>query len=135
MIAASYDWPKASGIPVVDYELRLPSGLPLPDRNVVNTTVWSQRAGHGAYVGGVRLSADRPEIFGSFVLSPASGTMSLRLPESAEGHWRLPFSADVRLQKAFGPWTPIEFLPPARENARSLPPGTYEIRYRVRRYM
>jgi hypothetical protein len=139
LLLVSYDWPKSSGRPVVQYELQLPAGMPLPDRGDVDVTIWRERSGHGCYVARVRMEGGRPEIAGSCVISSDNlePKLSLRLSRSMEGHWRLPFGPDAKLEPAFGPWQRVEFVdvPSPRGNIKPLPPGAYDIRYRVRRYM
>jgi hypothetical protein len=61
--------------------------------------------------------------------------MSLGLDRGQESHWTMPIRADAQLEKAFGPWQRIEFLAPPRENIPPLPPGEYEVHYRVKKYL
>ena len=124
-----------SGIPVVEYELRLPAGLPLPKHNEVDLVIWSDKYGQGCYVADVHMAGDRPEIVGNIVLqlNNADPSVSLALNRKTEGSWKLPIKPDAALDKAFGPWQRIEFIPSAR--TKPLPPGEYDIRYRVRSYM
>jgi hypothetical protein len=61
-------------------------------------------------------------------------TVSLTL-HKAEGVWRLPYKPDAALEKSFGPWQRIEFIPNPRRSRPPLPAGDYDVRYRVRRYM
>jgi hypothetical protein len=141
LIALTYDWPKSSGHPLVEYELRLPTGLQ-PPRNEIRLTTWRDKTGHGVYMARIRTMEDRVEIAGNFVLPQDSTetTMSLGLPSERgppyrqEQHWRLPFAGNARLDKDFGPWQRIEFLPSHSSYLQPLPPGDYDIRYRVRRY-
>jgi hypothetical protein len=137
MMAAAFDWPKSAGAPVIDYELRLPAGTTLPaNQNDIRLFVWSDRSGQGIYIKEVRRAGARPEIVGSLVLGETnlSPTVSIQLPGGPERHWRLPYAPDARLEPAFGPWRPIEFVTPL--GRQPIPSdGDYEIRYRVRRYM
>jgi hypothetical protein len=50
MMAASYDWPKTTGTPVYDYELRLPAGVALSNPNLLDMTLWDDTAGTGCSV-------------------------------------------------------------------------------------
>ncbi len=136
ILVATYDRPKDSGIPVIEYELRLPSGMPEPAWQDVALDAWTGRFGHGIRVAEVRRAGDRPEIAGSFALSPENPptSLSLRLPGLAEGHWRPPIDGPFRREEAFGPWQPITFLPQVPHRS-PLPAGEYDIRYRVRRFM
>jgi hypothetical protein len=134
LMLASFDWPKSAGTPVVDYELRLPAGTPLPAHDAIDITAWSDRMGQGCYIKQVRMVDGRPEITGTIVLHPGLATVSLKLDRATEGHWRLPIAADARLEKAFRPWQRIEFIPTPNKDAVPLPAGDYEIRYRVRKY-
>jgi hypothetical protein len=139
LLLVSYDWPKSLGRPVVQFELQLPAGMPLPDRSDIDITIWRERSGHGCYVADVRMQVDRPEIAGNCVIASDNPEpkLSLRLNRSMEGHWRLPFGPEAKLEPAFGPWQRVEFVdvPSPRGTIKPLPPGAYEIRYRVRRYM
>jgi hypothetical protein len=146
----SYDWPKASGIPVVDYELRLPAGMPLSDKYDIGLTVWNEKNGQGCYVDRLQHSNNRALLNGTIVvqLDNHTPTMSLRLPESLaldgprgpfvqknpEGYWRLPYSPASKLETEFSPWQKIEFIAAPRA-VPPMPPGNYEIRYRLRHYM
>jgi hypothetical protein len=93
---------------------------------------------------------DRALLNGTIVvqLNNSTPTMSLRLPESMamdgprgpfgrrnpEGYWRLPYSPTSKLETDFSPWQKIDFID-ARRAVPPMPPGNYEIRYRLRRYM
>ncbi len=134
---AGYPWPKTSGHPVIEYELRLPAGLALPNLSEIDLGIWSGKNGRGCYIREMRMAGGRPEIAGSMVLgldNPAP-TVSLALHRKAEGVWRLPYKPDAALEKSFGPWQRIEFIPNPRRSLPPLPAGDYDIRYRVRRYM
>jgi len=137
LMLASFDWPKSSGTPNVMYEIRLPAGTPQPRFDKISVKVWNEKSGSGCYISGLRRDGDRPVIAGSFqATSKADGqTMSLGLDRGQESHWKMPIRADAKLEKAFGPWQRIEFVPNARETAAPLPPGDYEVRYRVKKYL
>jgi hypothetical protein len=137
LMLASFDWPKSSGTPSVTYEIRLPAGAPQPRSDKISVKVWNEKWGSGSYISGLRRDGDRPVIAGSFqVTSKADGqTMSLGLERGQESHWTMPIRADAKLEKAFGPWQRIEFVPNTREAAAPLPPGEYEVRYRVKKYL
>lgn len=137
IVLAAYPSPKSSGIPVVAYELRLPPDLPFPVFGNIGLTIWSQTSGQGCYIEILRMASERAEIVGSMVLqtSNLSPTLTRTLNQNSEGHWRLPVKPDAALDKSFGPWQRIEFIAPRRANVAPLPPGDYQIRYRVRRYM
>jgi hypothetical protein len=137
IILDAYPWPKSSGIPVVDYELRLPAGLALPDLGNIAITIWSVKSGQGCYIRQIRMAGYRAEVVGAMVLqtSNLTPTVSLRLNNKTENYWRLPIKPDAALDKTFGPWQRIEFIPTPRANVPPLPAGDYEIRYRVRSYM
>jgi hypothetical protein len=136
LMIASFDWPKRSGNPIIQYELRLPAGSPLPQRSEINLTVWREKSGQGCYIAQIRWADRRPEIVGDLTLyrNNDNPTISLQLNRATEGYWRLPYKPDAALEKSFGPWQRIEFIP----GPSSLPPllpGDYDIRYRVRRYL
>ena len=136
LMLATFDWPKRRGIPEVMYELRLPAGTPQPRLEKVNVLLWSDKAGQGCYVSGVRREDDRPVIAGSFLVSgQGERTLSLGLDREPQAYWTMPIKADAKPEKAFGPWQRIQFTPIPRENAPPLPPGEYEVRYRVRKYL
>jgi hypothetical protein len=134
---AAFDWPKSSGTPIIQYQLRLPAGAPLPERDKIGITVWREKLGQGCYIDQIRMADGRPEITGDLVLHTTyeNPTMSLELDRASAGYWRLPYKPDAALEKSFGPWQRIEFIPTPRANVPPLPPGDYEIRYRVRKYM
>jgi hypothetical protein len=138
LLVATYPWEKASGHPVVRYELRLPAGVPepLPGDGGYDLTIWNAKSGHGAYIDQVRRAGDRAEIKGDFVIyegQPAP-TMSLRL-RGTEGHWRIPYDGNAKPEKEFTEWRKIEFIPTPSEGVSPLPPGDYEIRYRMHHYL
>lgn len=137
LMLATFDWPKSAGIPNVMYEIRLPAGMTLPRRDKIDVKLWAEKSGSGCYVADLRKDRDRPVIAGSFLLNGKNDerTMSLRLDRGPEGHWSMPIRADAKLEKAFGPWQRIEFMPNPRENVPPLPPGEYEVRYRVKKYL
>lgn len=134
---AGYPWPKASGVPVIEYELRLPAGLATPNLSEIDLGIWSGNNGHGCFIRELRMAGGRPEITGSMVLGldNLTPTVSLALHRKAEGVWRLPYKPDAALEKSFGPWQRIEFIPNPRRSLPPLPAGDYDIRYRLRRYM
>jgi hypothetical protein len=135
-LLGSFDWAKGSGTPEVMYEVRLPAGLPVPRMDKISVILWSDRAGQGCYVAGVRRDDDRPVIAGSFLLNGSGErTLSLGLDREPQAYWTMPVRADAKLDKTFGPWQRISFTPIPRENATPLPPGDYEVRYRVRKYL
>jgi hypothetical protein len=137
IIAAAYDWPKSSGHPVVQYELRLPQGVVLPPKNNIRLDQWQGKYGHGIYIDRTGITDGRAEIAGSFVVGRDStgSEMSLGWAPNVESRWRIPYAGDAPLQKTYGPWQRIELLPSPRANTVPLPAGDYHIRYRVRRYM
>lgn len=138
LLASAYPWEKSSGHPVVRYELRLPASAPAPEEGTggYDLTIWGEKMGQGVYIDRVVRAGARPEIRGDFVLTQgrAAPTMSLRL-NKMEGHWSVSIDGYAKLEKEFGEWRKIEFIPTPRENVPPLPPGDYEIRYRVHHYM
>ena len=79
----------------------------------------------------------RGQISGSFAIDRKSegSDMALGWAPNIVSRWRIPFTGDAPLDKAFGPWQRIELLPSPRPDTIPLPAGEYNIRYRVRRYM
>jgi hypothetical protein len=135
LMLATFDWPKSSGSPQVLYELRLPAGTPQPRLDRVNVILWSEKAGKGCYISGQRRDGDRPVIAGSFLVTgKGDQTLSLGLDREPQGYWTMPIKADAKLDKTFGPWQRIEFTPIPRDKVPPLPPGEYEVRYRVKKY-
>jgi hypothetical protein len=133
----AYDWPKSSGHPVVQYELRLPEGVALPPMSDIRLAQWQGKSGHGIYIARIGTVDGRAGIAGSFAIDRHSkgSEMALGLARNVESRWLIPYTGDAPLEKAFGPWQRIELLPSPREGVVPLPPGDYHIRYRVRRYM
>lgn len=141
MMTASYDWPKTTGTPVFDYELRLPAGVPLSNHNLVDLTLWNNNDGMGCTVNGMTQDGDRVQVSGTLVLGRDNHApiMSMRMREGAsfpypEAYWRLPYMPATKPQAEFSPWQKIDFIAPSRV-VPSVPPGDYEIRYRLRRFM
>ena len=150
LVIGNYDWPKSSGIPVVEYELRLPAEAAVSDRHQVSLTVWSETGGTGCYIHNLQQFAGRPQLTGHIVVQTNNEkpTMSLRLVQAAaadessatfvqkspEGYWRLPYSPQSQLETEFSPWQAIEFISAPRA-VPALPPGRYEIRYRLSEFM
>lgn len=137
LMLATFDWPKSSGTPSVQYEIRLPPGTPQPRRDKVDVVLWAEKSGKGCYVSDLRRENDRPVIAGSCLVTSKNDnqTLMLRLNREAEGHWKMPIRADAPLDNTFGRWQRIEFVPNPRENMPPLPPGEYEVRYRVKKYL
>jgi hypothetical protein len=137
LMLATFDWPKSSGTPNVQYEIRLPAGTPQPRRDKVDVVLWAEKSGKGCYVSDLRRENDQPVIAGSFLVTSKSDnqTLALRLNRETEGHWKMPIRADAQLDQTFGPWQRIEFVPTPRENMPALPSGEYEVRYRVKKYL
>jgi hypothetical protein len=138
---ASYDWPKSFGTPVYDYELRMPAGMKITDHNLVDLTIGDEKTGTGCAVTGLQHIAGRAQVSGAFVLGRDNHVpqMSMRLREGTvhphpEGYWRLPMMPMDKLQAEFSPWQKIEFIAPPRA-VPAMPPGDFEIRYRLRRFM
>ena len=140
MMYSAYPAPKTSGHPLVDYELRLPADLKLPE-NVIRVTTWQGKNGHGAAIKRVETVDGRIEIAGNFLLSRdhMDQTMSFGMPSEQgppirrESYWRIPIATDAKLETNFRHWQKIEFLP-HHESVVPVPAGSYDIRYRVRAY-
>jgi hypothetical protein len=137
LMLASFDWPKRAGRPSVAYELRLPPGLPPQRADKIDLVLWADNTGHGCYVAKARQVDDRTEIAGSFTVygSDTDRFLLLRLNRETEGYWRMPIQPNAALDKEYGPWQRIEFVPNPRTKLPPLPRGEYEIRYRVRKYL
>jgi hypothetical protein len=137
LLLISFDWPKSSGWLSVAYELRLPKGAPIPRLDKIDLILWADKSGHGCYIARMEKVGDRVEIAGSFSVfgNATERLIQLRLDRETEGYWRMPIRIDAKLEKEFGPWQRIEFIPHAGARLPPLPPGDYEIRYRVRKYL
>lgn len=140
LMAAAYDWPKSEGVPVIEYQLRLPSGYALPDDTggiaPIGLSIWSAGSGKGAYIRSFDDIEGHLVVSGSFLLGKDDNEpmMSIRFLDGPLGYWRVPYAPDAALEPDFGPWLPIEFVAPLGKELLPLD-GAYEIRYRVRRYM
>lgn len=134
---AAYDWPKSSGHPVVQYELRLPAGVALPPMSDIRLAQWHGKSGHGIYIDRTGIVDGRAQISGSFVIGRDSkgSEMELGLARNVESRWLIPYTGDAPIEKTFSPWQRIDLLPSPRAGTDPLPAGDYHIRYRVRRYM
>lgn len=139
LMAAAYDWPKSEGVPVIEYQLRLPAGYALPGDTggiaPISLGVWSAGSGRGAHIRSFDEIEGHLVVSGSFLLGKGDvePMMSIRFLDGQLSYWRIPYTPDAALEADFGPWLPIEFVaPPGRELVTA--DGAYEIRYRVRRY-
>ena len=129
---------RTSGLPLVEFEIQLPPGILLPDDRHIDVMLWNGHSGRGCKVIQVRREGPRAVIYGQVLARRGDGEqrLSLRLSDYAEGFW--PLSADepsTRPDPAFGPWQPIRFVEGPRAEDSPLPPGRYEVRYRIARYM
>jgi hypothetical protein len=127
---------RTSGGPFVEFEIRLPPGILLPDDKNIDVTFWSQGFGRGCRGIEVRRVIDQPEIAGrcSFIPASMERALSVRLSRYAEGYWKVPLGRSADGDPAFGPWQRIEFTraPVGDKEVSSLPHGEYYIRYLVR---
>lgn len=129
-------WEKRAGIPLVEFEIRLPAGILLPDDQHIQVTLWSGNAGTGCRVIEVRRTGARPVVAGNFPVNRDDDPrLSLRLSSTAEGYWAMPVERKAALEQRFGAWQTVHFLPQPRMEEAPLPPGNYEVRYRVKKYL
>ena len=131
-------WEKRSGLPLVEFEIRLPVGILLPDDRNIQVMLWSGNAGTGCRVVEVRRAGERPVVAGNFRVNrdDQDARLSLRLSNMAEGFWTIPVDRKAAaLDQRFGTWQPIHFLPQPRMDDAPLPHGDYDVRYRVKRYL
>lgn len=125
-----------AGAPLVEFEIELPAGTLLPDNRNISVMLWNGGSGRGCKVTQVRRSGARPVVAGSFVAGRNNDErLSLQLSHFSEGHWKMPVKARTPIEKTFGAWQPIEFVPSPRQDEAPLPPGDYQVRYRVVKYM
>ena len=127
-------WTASAG-PFVEFEVRLPSGILLPDDKNIELTLWANGTGRGCRMA-VRRSAEPPDIAGkcSIIVNSAEYVMSLRLSRFYEGYWRLPIGRYPSRDPVFTAWQRVEFTraPAGKKELSALPHGEYYIRYLVR---
>jgi len=138
-VAMLGQWSARTGrLPLVEFEIQLPAGVLLPDDRHIDVMLWNGHSGRGCKVIQVRREGARAVIYGQVLARRGDGEqrLSLRLSDYAEGFW--PLSADEPRTKpdpAFGPWQPIRFVEGPRAEDSPLPPGRYDVRYRIVKYM
>jgi hypothetical protein len=123
--------------PLVEFEIQLPAGILLPGDRHIDVMLWNGRSGHGCKIIQVRRDGPRPVIYGQVLARRGDGEqrLSLRLNDYSEGFWPLPGGPDARPDPSFGPWQPISFVEGPRTDEAPLPPGRYDVRYRIAKYM
>ena len=128
---------KHAGSPLVEFEIALPPGILLPDDRNISVTLWYGNSGTGCKAIEVRRSGSRPVVAGKFLGGRSDGPprLSLRLSRYAEGYWPMPVEPHAAPETAFGVWRRIEFMQSPRTEDSPLPPGQYDVRYRVAKYM
>ena len=122
--------------PYVEFELRLPPGILLPDDKNIQLTLWANDIGRGCGRVIVRRWVKPPEIAGkcSVVVTSTEYIMSMRLSHFSEGYWKMPIGIFVKPDPVFTPWQHVEFTraPVGEKEFSALPHGAYYIRYLVR---
>jgi hypothetical protein len=121
--------------PFVEFEVRLPPGILLPDDKNIELTLWTDGIGRSCGSLMVRRSVEPTDISGRCVIF--SGTdyfLSLRLSHFYEGYWKIPIGGYVSPDSDFSPWQRIQFMPApsGKKELSALPHGEYYIRYLVR---
>jgi len=121
--------------PFLDFEVRLPKGILLPDGKNIQVTLWSEEMGRGCG-SNVRRAFDPVEIAGrcNIFRYDIPHALSVRLSGYAEGYWDVPLFKRIDQRLAFGRWQLVEFTwaPAGPREVSSLPYGEYYTRYRVR---
>jgi hypothetical protein len=122
--------------PFIEFEVRLPPGILLPDDKNIELTLWTDGIGRGCGKLIVRRSVEPPDISGKclILISSTDNFMSLRLSRFYEGYWKMPIGRYVNPHSAFSPWQRIEFMraPSGKKELSALPHGEYYMRYLVR---
>src|SRR6202035_2527875 len=111
-------WTASAG-PFVEFEVRLPSGILLPDDKNIELTLWANGMGRGCPMA-VRRTADPPDLAGqcSIIVNSPEYVMSLRLSRFYEGYWRLPIFRYASPDPVFTPGS-VSNLPARRPVRRS----------------
>jgi len=138
MIVVSRFGPKRTGAPLVEFEIKLPAGILLPDDKSIGVMLWHENAssGMGCKIAHVKRSGPRPVVMGNCVVGrTARELLSLRLSWYSESYWRMPITSKAPIDPAFGSWQRIEFVQDLHKEEAPLPRGEYDVRYRVTRYM
>jgi hypothetical protein len=122
--------------PFVEFEVRLPTGILLPDDKNVELTLWTDGIGRSCGRLMVRRSVEPPDISGrcAIVINGIDYFMSLRLSRFYEGYWQMPIGRYGNPDSAFTAWQRIQFVvaPSGKKQFSALPHGEYYIRYLVR---
>ena len=125
-----------SSRPWVEFEVRLPPGILLPDDRNIEITLWANGVGRGCGRPTVRRLVEPPALTGrcGIIVASMDYVMSLRLSRFYEGYWKMPIGRYTNLDGVFSPWQRIEFsrAPEGEKELSALPHGDYYIRYLVR---
>jgi len=126
---------KPMGVPLVEFEIQLPPGILLPHDRNISVTLWNGHLGTGCKVTQVRRTGPRPVVAGRFMIGRGTEQrLSLRLSQYAEGFWTMPVEQRPQIGKDFGAWQSIQFQAERVEES-PMPPGNYDVRYKVVKYM
>ena len=125
---------RPAGSPLVEFEIQLPPGILLPDDRNISVTLWNGHSGTGCKVTEIRRTGSRGVVAGRFVVRRGEQRLSLRFSRYAEGFWEMPVEPHTPVNRDFGPWQSIRFSTDRIEES-PLPPGQYEVRYKIAKYI
>jgi hypothetical protein len=102
---------KSSDGPLVEFEIRLPTGILLPPDRNIEVTLWTDEIGRDCRGIEVRRASDPPEIVGkcSLIGHGSGPALSVRFSRFAEGFWKVPIKSPPSRDPGFGPWQRIDF--------------------------
>jgi hypothetical protein len=133
LVAANRRQHPRRSAPLVDFEVRMPAGILLPDDHHIGVMLWAGNLGRGCHLYQVRRTGNRPVVAGNFIMAGSEEHhLSLQLSGAAEGYWSVSIDATATSDDDFGPWQKIVFTKSPRLEEPPLPPGDYEVRYRVK---
>ncbi len=125
--------------PTLEFEIRVPAGMPLPDRSAVRVEVHTDKNGGDGYFADpwLRTERDHRVIAGGVPLAQKTSSRMLvvTLPGQPTRLFRLGLSRDPASTAAFGDWRPPDFVDaPDLKGPQPAPTDDpVTMRYRIRR--
>jgi len=125
--------------PTLEFEIRVPASMALPDRSAVRVELHTDRNVGESYFADpwLRTEGDRQVIVGGVPLArkTSSRLLVVSLPGQATRLFRLGLSRDPRSTPALSDWQRPDFVatPTSAQPAKAPPDDPVELRHRVRR--
>jgi hypothetical protein len=128
----------SDGNPTLEFEIRLPAGMPAPDRKTVDFEMQagSQRSGGLLNTEWARRDGERVVLSGLVQLYTRTSSRILiaTLPDQPRLLFQIGLSGTPKVSEDFGKWQRVSFLDDMKADSQPRKPGaaeTFEIRYKV----